>query len=70
MDMALMPKAVEKMAERIADFMIEIGKNEIRKGNLPSLWIWGDVASDKGMLFSPKSYQEIIFPSLKESAIL
>jgi len=65
MDMALMPKAVEKMAERIADFMIEIGKNEIRKGNLPGLWIWGDVASDKGMLFSPKSYQEIIFPSLK-----
>ena len=65
MDIALRSDMVKEMAERIADFMIEIGKNEVRKGDLPGLWIWGDVAYDRGMLLSPKSYREIIFPSLR-----
>lgn len=64
-DVALRPEMVKEMAERIADFMIEIGKNQVRKGSLPGLWIWGDAAYDKGMLLSPKSYRKVIFPSLK-----
>ena len=65
MDVALKPKMVKEIVERTADFMIEIGKNEIKKGRLPGLWIWGDIAGDRGMFLSPKSYQEIFFPSLK-----
>jgi len=66
MDVALKPEMVKNIVERAADFMIEIGKNEVKKGKFPGLWIWGDIASDKGMLLSPKSYREIFFPSLKK----
>lgn len=64
-DIALEPEKVKKISEKAADFMIEIGKNEVRRANLPGLWIWGDIATDKGLLLSPKSFKEIFFPSLK-----
>lgn len=59
---------VRKMAEKIADHMIAVGLKqlEIAKGKMAGIWIWGDIAYNSGLLFSPESYKELIFPSLKK----
>lgn len=62
-DLVLNPAEVKEFAERTTDFMIETGKEQIKHG-VSGIFIFGDVAYHKGMLFSPKIWREIFFPCL------
>lgn len=67
-DMVENPDFVRKMAEKVADHMIAVGLKqlEIAQGKMAGIWMWGDIAFNSGLLFSPQSYKELLFPSLKK----
>jgi uroporphyrinogen-III decarboxylase len=48
--------------------MIGIGKAQVEAagGALSGLYLWGDVAYTKGMLFSPKLWEKLFYPYVKE----
>ncbi len=51
---------------RATDYMIEVGKQQLeRVEELDGLVIWGDMAYDKGMFYSPHHWREIYRPQLK-----
>jgi uroporphyrinogen decarboxylase len=65
--LALEPEAVKDFNARIAEFMIGVGKAQVKAadGVLSGLYIWGDVAYAKGMLFSPKTWEKLYYPYVK-----
>jgi uroporphyrinogen decarboxylase len=54
----------EKMIKRCADFSISLGEEAIRRFDLDWLWTGDDVASQDGMIFSPKLWRQLIKPQL------
>ena len=65
MDLATHPNEVKKFVDRIGDFMVEIGKKQLKFDGIKGLFIWGDVAYKNGMLFSPSIWKEIFYPVVK-----
>uniref|UniRef100_A0A7V4WMA1 Uroporphyrinogen decarboxylase (URO-D) domain-containing protein n=1 Tax=Candidatus Caldatribacterium saccharofermentans TaxID=1454753 RepID=A0A7V4WMA1_9BACT len=65
MDLVLEKDKVKAFAERVTDFMLGIAEREIELAPLTGMVIWGDVAYDKGMFFSPSLWREIFFPCVK-----
>ncbi|MCD6156102.1 MAG: hypothetical protein J7J32_03565 [Candidatus Atribacteria bacterium] len=65
LDLAMYPEKVKAFAQRVTDFMLGIAEREIELAPLTGMVIWGDVAYDKGMFFSPKLWKEIFFPCVK-----
>jgi len=59
-------KALKTFAERATDFMIEVGRQQLERfDELEGMVIWGDIAYDKGMFYSPDYWREIYKPCLK-----
>jgi uroporphyrinogen decarboxylase len=54
----------QAVAERITDHLIAVGTEALRRSNLPdtSIWIFDDIASNQGLLMSPKTYQRLFLP--------
>ncbi|MGQ9622097.1 MAG: uroporphyrinogen decarboxylase family protein [Candidatus Caldatribacteriaceae bacterium] len=65
-DLVLEKDRVQDFAERVTDFMLEIAEREIELAPLTGMIIWGDVAYDKGMFFSPRVWREVFFPCVKK----
>ncbi len=63
LDLALEKEKVKQFLKRLEEFEIRIGLNQIRMG-CDLLFIAGDVAYDKGMLFSPDMWREFFKPFL------
>jgi hypothetical protein len=65
--MAEEPGEVEKFAERLGDFLVGIVKGQIAAAGdkLTGLYIWGDVAYRRGMMFSPAYWRRVYKPQLK-----
>lgn len=61
------PGRVAGFIERLGDFLVGIVEGQIAaaKGKLSGMYIWGDVAYDRGMLFSPVYWREVYKPQLK-----
>jgi len=60
MDIILHPKELRAFAKRVTDFMIEVGKQQLeRVKELTGIVIWGDVAYDKGMFYSPDKWRDL-----------
>ena len=61
------PSRMAKFIERLGDFLVGVVRAQIAaaKGKLAGLYIWGDVAYDKGMLFSPEFWRDAYKPQLK-----
>lgn len=53
--------------ERLGDFLVGIvdGQVAAAKGKLSGVYIWGDIAYDHGMFFSPAYWREVYKPQLK-----
>lgn len=65
-DIMLYPKKLKAFAERATDFMIEIGKQQLeRVKELAGMVIWGDVAYDKGMFYSPDMWRRLYLPCVE-----
>ena len=61
------PAKVAKFIERLGDFAVGIVEGQIAAGagKLSGIYIWGDVAYDKGMFFSPDYWRQVYKPQLK-----
>lgn len=60
------PERIAAFAERVGDFMVGIAKSQIAaaKGRLSGLYMWGDVAYDRGMFFSPDFWRMAYMPQV------
>jgi len=67
MKLATEPAAMARCIERLGDFLVGIVEGQIAAagGKLRGLYIWGDIAYDHGMFFSPKYWREVYKPQLK-----
>ena len=61
------PGRMAKFIERIGDFVVGLVEAEIEAGagKLTGMYIWGDIAYDHGMFFSPAYWREVYKPQLK-----
>lgn len=61
------PDRMAKFIERLGDFLVGIVEGQIAAadGKLSGLYIWGDVAYDKGMFFSPELWRRLHKPQLR-----
>ena len=67
MKLATEPAAMARCIERLGDFLVGIVEGQIAAagGKLRGLYIWGDIAYDHGMFFSPKYWRQVYKPPLK-----
>jgi len=61
------PMAVARFIERLGDFAVGLAEAQIEaaQGKLTGLYIWGDVAYDRGMFFSPDYWRQVYKPQVK-----
>jgi uroporphyrinogen decarboxylase len=61
------PKRMAKFVERLGDFLVGIVRGQIAAadGRLAGMYIWGDIAYDKGMFFHPDYWRRVYKPQLK-----
>ncbi|MBI5093479.1 MAG: hypothetical protein HZB26_13690, partial [Candidatus Hydrogenedentes bacterium] len=64
--MAEDPGQVATFIERLGDFLVGIVEGQIAaaKGRLAGIYIWGDIAYDRGMFFSPTFWREVYKPQV------
>jgi hypothetical protein len=64
--MAEDPARFARIIERLGDFLVGIveGQAAAADGKLSGMYIWGDVAYDKGMFFSPQYWRAVYKPQL------
>jgi uroporphyrinogen decarboxylase len=65
LDMALEPELAATMLQRCADFSIALAQRACDDFPLDWLWTGDDVASQLGMMMSPKSWRQLIRPQLQ-----
>jgi len=61
------PKRMARFIERLGDFAVGIVEGQVAAaaGKLAGIYIWGDIAYDKGMLFSPSYWRDVYKPQLE-----
>jgi len=61
------PERMARCIERLGDFLVGIVEGQIAAaaGKLSGLYIWGDIAYDHGMFFSPAYWRSVYKPQLK-----
>ncbi len=64
LDMALAPDLAETMLGRCADFSIALARRACADFPLDWLWTGDDVASQKSMMISPRTWRQLIKPQL------
>ncbi|MBN2269715.1 MAG: hypothetical protein JXN61_03820 [Sedimentisphaerales bacterium] len=67
MKLAEEPHRMAKFIERLGDFLVGIVEAQVAaaEGRLSGMYIWGDVAYDHGMFFSPEYWRDVYKPQLK-----
>jgi hypothetical protein len=70
--MAAEPDRLNAFVIRIGEFLLSLAKAQIEagKGRLSGMYLWGDVAYVKGMLFGAPRWREIFKPHVKALADL
>jgi uroporphyrinogen decarboxylase len=61
------PGRMARFIERLGDFAVGIveGQMAAAGGALAGIYIWGDIAYDKGMFFSPDYWRSVYMPQLR-----
>ena len=65
MDMVAEPDFIRALVEKMAEFLLELGKQILKRGKLhdTGIWIYDDMGSNKGPMFSPQTFEHILLPS-------
>ncbi len=60
------PLRTARFIERLGDFLVGIVEGQVQAaaGKMKGIYIWGDIACVRGMLFSPKYWREVYKPQL------
>ncbi len=71
MDMAADPDFAAELTMKIADHLIAIGLEELRRWDLydTGVWIFDDMASNKGPMFSPQTAERILVPAWEKMVL-
>ena len=66
--MAEDPDKITRFVDRLGDFLAAVvhGQIEAADGKLEGIYIWGDVAYDNGMFFSPAYWRDAFKPQVKK----
>ena len=66
--MGLEPELLKEFVDRIGQFLYDLACAEIRagRGRLSGLYIWGDVAYVRGMLFGAARWRELFKPHIEK----
>ena len=69
-DIAEDPGFAEAVASRVTDHLIAVGVEALHRSGLSgaSVWIFDDIASNRGPLISPKSYERLFLPQVQRMA--
>ena len=61
------PTRMAKFIGRLGDFLVGIVEGQVAAtgGKLSGIYIWGDIAYDQGMFFSPDYWRQVYKPQLK-----
>lgn len=61
------PRRMARFIERLGDFLVGLVEGQIAAaaGKLSGLYVWGDVAYDHGMFFSPDYWRRVYQPQVK-----
>ena len=64
--MAEDPSRFARIIERLGDFLVGIVEGQVAAaaGKLSGMYIWSDIAYDKGMFFSPQYWRDVYKPQL------
>jgi uroporphyrinogen decarboxylase len=63
-DPALVKEMFDQDAEMTINMMEMLDEPDLNF-EYDGVWIWGDIAYNKGMLFSPRAYRELLMPAHK-----
>lgn len=65
--MAEAPERLARFIERLGDFLVEIVEGQVAAvgDKLAGMYVWGDIACTRGMLFSPEYWRKVHKPQLK-----
>ena len=65
-DIAEDPQYARALSEKVTDHLTKVGLEQLRRDHLTltGIWIFDDIAGNKGPLMSPPSYEKIFYPSL------
>jgi len=66
-DMASDPALARALAEKVADHLIAIGREQLRRWDLADtgIGIYDDMAHNRGPMFSPASFERILLPAYR-----
>lgn len=64
LDMVESPDLAAEMFQRCASFSMQLAEEAFRRYPLDWLWTGDDVASQNGMMFSPKTWRTLVKPAL------
>jgi uroporphyrinogen decarboxylase len=67
MDLAEDPEFASMVMTRVADHLIAVGTEALKRAGLAgaSIWIFDDVASNHGPLIHPRTYERLILPQVR-----
>jgi uroporphyrinogen-III decarboxylase len=67
MDMAGDPGLARALAEKVADHLIAIGREQLRRWDLADtgIGIYDDMAHNRGPMFSPRAFERILLPAYR-----
>ncbi|MCX6925145.1 MAG: hypothetical protein NT154_18315 [Verrucomicrobia bacterium] len=67
MDIAGDPPLAQAIVDKVADHLLRVGLEEIRRWGLQDtgMWIFDDMAYNSGPVFSPKSFERIFLPAYR-----
>jgi uroporphyrinogen-III decarboxylase len=65
MDIAGDPELARMLAEKMADHLIGVAREQLRRWSLQDtgIWISDDMACNRGPMFSPKSFEKVFLPA-------
>ena len=68
MDIAMDPPLAKILADKMADHLIAVGVTEIKRWSLQQtgIWIYDDMAFNKGPMFSPASFEKVFLPAYRK----
>ncbi|MEW6756353.1 MAG: uroporphyrinogen decarboxylase family protein [Candidatus Latescibacterota bacterium] len=66
-DIATDPPFARALADRVADHIIQIGLESLRRGNLydTGLWIYDDMAGNRQPMMSPAAFERVFLPAYR-----
>ncbi|HXG24028.1 MAG TPA: uroporphyrinogen decarboxylase family protein, partial [Chthonomonadales bacterium] len=67
LDIAGDPPLARALAEKVADHLIAVGCEQIRRYALQDtgIWIYDDIAHNNGLMFHPKAFEHIFLPAFR-----